>query len=89
MKGHGFKNTVAENIFALKSHLSSERRFAKHKAMCWRCQKDKHRAGGYVKTYPGLCKFICADCLAEIEVKKKTKEQTKQSIPDVPQPKAS
>jgi hypothetical protein len=75
MKGHGFKNLVAENISALKSYLASERRFAKHKAMCWQCQKDKSRKGGYIKTYPGMCKFICADCLAANAARKEAAAQ--------------
>lgn len=76
MKGHGFKNTVAENLTAIRPYLDARRAYAKHKSMCWQCQKDKSRAGGHTKTYPGLCKFICADCLAANAAKKQAKENT-------------
>lgn len=75
MKGHIFKSVVAENLSAMRPHMDSERRFARHKQTCWQCQQDKSRAGGYIKTYPGLCKFICADCLAANAARKEAKEQ--------------
>lgn len=75
MKGHVFKSIVAENLNALRPHMDSERHFAKHKQMCWQCQKDKSRTGGYMKIQLGLCKFICADCLAANAARKEAKEQ--------------
>jgi hypothetical protein len=76
MKGHGFRNTVAENVHAVNPYLEARKEYAKHKSLCWQCQKDKSRAGGRVKTYPGLCKFVCADCLAANAARKEAKEQT-------------
>ena len=76
MKGHGFKSVVAENLSAMRPHLDSKQYFAKHKQMCWQCQQDKHGKGGLIKTYPGLRKFVCADCLAANATKKQAKENT-------------
>jgi hypothetical protein len=76
MKGHVFRNTVAENVNALRPYLEARKGYAKHKQTCWQCQQDKHFKGGLIKTYPGLRKFVCADCLAANAVKKEAKEQT-------------
>lgn len=32
------------------------------KKICWKCQKDKHVVGGYLRIQPGLHKFICKQC---------------------------
>lgn len=37
--------------------------------LCWKCQKDKPVAGGYLRIQPGLHKFICKQCC---EAKEKT-----------------
>jgi hypothetical protein len=81
MKGHGFKSVVAENLSAMRPHLDSKQYFAKHKQMCWQCQKDKSRTGGYMKIQLGLCKFICADCLAVIAAKKQAAAQRTGGLP--------
>ena len=76
MRGHGFKNTVAENVNAVNPFLDARKEYAKHKQMCWQCQQDKYCKGGLIKTYPGLRKFVCADCLAANAAKKQAKENT-------------
>lgn len=75
MKGHVFRNTVAENVNAMRPYLEVRKEYAKHKQTCWQCQQDKHFKGGLIKTYPGLRKFVCADCLAANAARKEAKEQ--------------
>jgi hypothetical protein len=75
MKGHVFRNTVAENVNALRPYLEARKEYAKHKQTCWQCQQDKHFKGGLIKTYPGLRKFVCADCLAANAARKEAAAQ--------------
>ena len=63
MKGHGYKSVVAENLLALNPSLGLQQAMSRKKKMCWRCQKEKPVADGYLKIMPGLMKFVCAECL--------------------------
>lgn len=75
MKWATAKNIVAENIFATTPELNHKRAMYKRK-LCWKCQKEKFTAGGYIKMFTdGPVKFVCKDCL-EAKLKEKTHEHT-------------
>jgi hypothetical protein len=63
MRGHGFRNVVAENINALASLSNAQHNMSVQKRLCWKCQKDKYTKGGHIKTFAGgHMKFICSEC---------------------------
>lgn len=60
-------NVLQENQVAVAGLLDNHRRKAGHPQTCWRCQKEKLLKGGSIKMLgPGLRRFLCADCLAEM-----------------------
>ena len=70
MRGSGYKSVTAENLTAVNPELGLKRAMNIKRKLCWKCQKDKSPVGGHLKIQPGLCKFVCADCLAAIAQKK-------------------
>jgi hypothetical protein len=71
MKGQGATKVIANNLHAGLPDVFERQRFATRFKMCWKCQKNKSPIGGHIKTYPGLMKFICKDCM---DAKAKTSE---------------
>ena len=67
MRGQGLINMVAENLAATSAKKKVDQWMNGRPKMCWKCQKDKPRQGGYEKLSDGfggrLRKFICKDCL--------------------------
>lgn len=84
MKGHGFRNNIAENLTAMNPYLSVKNAMNTRKKLCWRCQKDKSPVGGHMKIQLSLCKFVCADCLAAIAAKKEVAAQRTGGLPAEP-----
>lgn len=72
MKGHGFKNLMAENVLAVMPLVGARQSMARRRKMCWSCQKEKSTVGGHLKIVPGLMKFVCAECVA---AKKEKREE--------------
>ena len=73
MRGNGFRNVLAENMFAAAPDQRHTQWRNTRPKMCWKCQKDKPVSGGYLRIVPGLAKFICKDCMdakAEADVHK-------------------
>jgi hypothetical protein len=75
MRGSGVKNIVAENLSAVNLLLNVKQQMNNALKMCWKCQKSKSSVGGHIKTYPGLMKFICKDCM-DARAEAKLKENT-------------
>jgi hypothetical protein len=74
MKGHGFKNVVAENLSALSALRHHNQRTYTKPKLCWRCQKEKLPAGGHISTYAGgPLKFICKECMETMKAKREEK----------------
>ena len=74
MRGNGFRNIIGDNLRAVNPLLDAKQRMNSAPKMCWKCQKSKSTVGGHIKTYPGLMKFICKDCMdARAEAKLKEK----------------
>jgi hypothetical protein len=70
MKGHGFKNIVAENLRATSAFRNNNQRTHTKPKLCWRCQKEKLPAGGHISTYAGgPLKFICKECMETMKAK--------------------
>jgi len=63
MRGTGFKNTLAENLTAIRPQLDAKRHLNTRWKMCWKCQQNKPPTGGDLKIVPGLMRFICKDCV--------------------------
>jgi hypothetical protein len=38
---------------------------ARHKKLCWACQKEKSPNAGKLTRAPGITKFVCFDCLSK------------------------
>ena len=62
-------SAVQQNIDALDAELSNRRRMARYPQLCWRCQKDKSLAGGSIKMFGSVRRFICKDCVEEKKAK--------------------
>ena len=71
MRGHGTRGLIADNLNAVNPYLNAKQNMSTRFKLCWKCQKSKSPAGGHLKMYPGLCKFICKDCI-EAKLKEKT-----------------
>lgn len=74
MRGNGYKSVVGENLRATEAFRKNQQISFTRAKLCWRCQKDKVPAGGHITTYKGgPMKFICRDCLQQMENKLKEK----------------
>lgn len=57
------KNILLENQRALAPMLVAGQSWGNKKSLCWKCQQEKPRKGGFQRIMPGLVKFICKDCM--------------------------
>lgn len=72
MKGHGFKNLMAENVLAVMPLVGARQGMNRKRKLCWSCQQEKVTTGGHIKIVPGLMKFVCAECMDAKKVKAQT-----------------
>lgn len=57
------KNILHENQKALSPLMKAEQSWRNKSALCWKCQQEKPRKGGFMRIMPGLQKFVCKDCV--------------------------
>ena len=66
MRGHTYRNAIAENISNLRPMADFRRWASTRKKLCWKCQQDKPPQGGSITMIGpigGIQKFICKDCI--------------------------
>lgn len=63
MRGSGRYDANRGALFAAQVEATEQKWRNRHNRLCWRCQKDKSVKGGKMVLRPGLCMFICKDCM--------------------------
>lgn len=63
IKTSSVRGIISENVTATSARLSNERWMNRQKQLCWKCQGDKPLAGGTVKFFGTVRRFICKDCV--------------------------
>lgn len=56
-------NAVQQNLQATASDINTKRWMNTRPQMCWKCQKEKQMAGGSIKFFGTVRRFICKDCV--------------------------
>ncbi len=57
------KSILSENQRALAPMLVAGQSWGNKKSLCWKCQQEKSRKGGFLRIMPGIQKFVCKDCM--------------------------
>lgn len=65
-------SVLKQNQDALAPAMELRKSRTSHPRCCWKCQQDKPVQGGSMKTWLGLSKFICKEC---VEAKRASDEK--------------